>query len=31
MRRLRTFVGTVAPEKMQQVCQALLVASGCDR
>jgi len=29
-RRLRTFVGTVSPAKMRQVCNALLVASGCD-
>lgn len=28
--RLRTFVGTVNPEKMRHVCQALLVASGCE-
>jgi mRNA interferase MazF len=29
-RRLRTFVGTVGAEKMRAVCQALLIASGCD-
>jgi len=28
--RLRSFVGTVGPEKMHQVCDALLIASGCD-
>ena len=30
-RRLRTFVGTVGPERMRLVCEALLVASGCTR
>ena len=29
-RRLRSYVGTVGPEKMLGVCQALMVASGCD-
>jgi len=29
--RLRSFVGTVGPEKMQQVCEALWIANGCDR
>ncbi|HEX9877474.1 MAG TPA: type II toxin-antitoxin system PemK/MazF family toxin [Gammaproteobacteria bacterium] len=29
-RRLRMFVGTVSAEKMHQVCQAFLIASGCD-
>lgn len=28
--RLRTFVATVGPDKMREVCRALLVASGCD-
>jgi mRNA interferase MazF len=27
---LRTFVGTVAPAKMREVCRALAVACGCD-
>jgi mRNA interferase MazF len=27
---LTTFVGTVGPEKMTEVCRALAVASGCD-
>lgn len=27
---LRTFVGTVDPEKMRQVCRALAVACACD-
>jgi mRNA interferase MazF len=27
---LTTFVGTVGPEKMMEVCRALAVASGCD-
>lgn len=30
-RRLRTFIGSAGPEKMRQVCWALLVASGCDQ
>ena len=29
-RRLRTFVGRVGPDKMRQVCRALIIASGCD-
>ncbi len=29
-KELRTFVGSVAPEKMAEVCRALAVASGCD-
>lgn len=29
-RELKTFVGTVAPEKMSQVCRALMIACGCD-
>jgi mRNA-degrading endonuclease toxin of MazEF toxin-antitoxin module len=28
--RLRRFVGTVPPDKMRQVCQALSRAVGCD-
>lgn len=28
--RLRTFVGTVGPETMRQVCHALLVANACE-
>jgi mRNA interferase MazF len=28
-KRLRHFVGTVGPEKMTAVCQALLIATGC--
>jgi mRNA interferase MazF len=28
--RLRTFVGSAGREKMNEICQALLVASGCD-
>ena len=28
--QLRTFVGTVEPRKMKQVCAALAVACGCD-
>jgi mRNA interferase MazF len=28
--RLRRFVGTVPPQKMAQVCEALRVATGCD-
>jgi mRNA-degrading endonuclease toxin of MazEF toxin-antitoxin module len=28
-RELRTFVGTVGPWKMQEVCRALAVATGC--
>ncbi|HYU15153.1 MAG TPA: type II toxin-antitoxin system PemK/MazF family toxin [Candidatus Acidoferrum sp.] len=27
---LRQFVGTVGPEKMRAICQALSVATGCD-
>ena len=27
---LRVFVGTVSPEKMRSVCEALAVACGCD-
>ena len=27
---LRVFVGTVSPEKMRNVCQALALACGCD-
>ena len=27
---LRQFVGTVGPEKMRAICQALSMASGCD-
>ncbi len=27
---LRTFVGTVSPEKMQEVCQALAIACACE-
>ena len=27
---LKTFVGTVAPEKMQRVCRALSIACGCE-
>lgn len=27
---LRTFVGTVSPEKMRGVCDALAIACGCD-
>ena len=27
---LRTFVGTVASEKMRHVCEALSIACGCD-
>jgi mRNA interferase MazF len=27
---LRTFVGSVAPRKMAEVCRALAIASGCD-
>ena len=30
-RRLRTFVGTVGQEKMSRVCEALVLANGCDR
>jgi mRNA interferase MazF len=29
-RRLRTFVGSLGPEKMRRVCRALLAASGCE-
>lgn len=29
-RRLRTFVGTVGAVKMRRICQALVVANGCD-
>jgi mRNA interferase MazF len=28
-RQLRTFVGTVGPFKMQAICRALVVATGC--
>jgi mRNA interferase MazF len=27
--RLVTFVGTVPPKKMQEICQALAIAAGC--
>ena len=27
--RLRKFIGTVGPEKMNAVCRALVVAVGC--
>ena len=27
---LRRFVGTLGPEKMRQVCRALVIACGCD-
>jgi len=27
---LRRFVGTVAPEKMREICRALSIACGCD-
>jgi mRNA interferase MazF len=27
---LRTFVGTVRPDKMQSACRALAIACGCD-
>jgi len=27
---LRTFVGTLPPEKMRRVCRALAIACGCD-
>jgi len=27
---LRTFVGSVGPQKMVDVCRALALASGCD-
>jgi mRNA interferase MazF len=27
--RLRHFVGTVRPEKMAAICQALMIATGC--
>ncbi len=27
--RLKTFVGTVGPEKMRRVCRALLIANAC--
>lgn len=29
-KRLRYFVGTVGPDKMREVCQALLIAAGCE-
>ena len=29
-RELKTFVGTLSPEKMREVCKALWIASGCD-
>ncbi len=28
--KLGTFVGSVNPEKMRQICQALNIANGCD-
>ena len=28
--RLRTYVGSVGPDKMHQVCRALIIATGCD-
>lgn len=28
--RLRTFIGTLRPERMHAVCRALAVATGCD-
>ena len=28
--RLRGYVGRVGPQKMQEVCRALAVATGCD-
>jgi len=28
--QLRTFVGSVSPEKMRQVCRALILACGCE-
>jgi len=27
---LRRYVGTIGPDKMQQVCRALAIATGCD-
>jgi hypothetical protein len=27
---LKTFVGTLGPEKMREVCRALELACGCD-
>lgn len=27
---LRLFVGTVGPRKMQEICRALTIATGCD-
>jgi mRNA interferase MazF len=27
--RLRHFIGTIHPEKMSEVCRALLIATGC--
>lgn len=30
-RFLQHYVGTLSPEKMAKVCEALLVATGCDR
>lgn len=30
-RRLAHYVGAVSPETMERVCEALLVAVGCDR
>ena len=29
-RDLKTFVGTVGPQRMEQVCRALAVACACD-
>jgi len=29
-RELRTFVGTLSPDKMRSVCRALSIACGCD-
>ena len=28
--RLRTYVGSVGPDRMRQVCRALIIATGCD-
>ncbi len=28
-RKLRTFVGGLSPEKMEDICRALAVATGC--
>lgn len=27
---LRSFVGTIGPDKLRQVCKALVIACGCD-